>query len=191
MKIRYATFSVQQALTKHLLLAALLLPGLAPNLAYSVEPPLQTSLIALKPRQTAPDMVLKDTDGKTVSLSNLRGKVVAVNFWATWCPPCRREFPSMERLRLAFEKKPLVILAVNEGETADTIEAFTSQLDLAPNFPILLDPEGDAMAFWTVRGLPTTFIVDKRGRIAYRAIGGREFDHPDIIKAIHLLVREK
>lgn len=192
MKTHYAIFSVQQTLIRLFLLAALVFACLAPSLAYSAElPPLQTSLIALKPRQSAPDMVLKDTNGQTVRLAKLRGKVVAINFWATWCPPCRREFPSMERLRLAFEKKPLVILAVNEGENTETIEAFTSQLDLAPNFPILLDLEGDAMAFWTVRGLPTTFIVDKRGRIAYRAIGGREFDHPDIVKVINQLVREK
>ena len=136
-------------------------------------------------------MVLKDIDGRTVSLAALKGKVVVVNFWATWCPPCRREFPSMEHLRKQFDKKRLVILAVNEGESTEVIEAFTSQLDTTPNFPILLDPEGDAMAYWTVRGLPTTFILDKRGRIAYRAIGGREFDHPEIVKTLTALTREK
>lgn len=180
--------NVRQALIRQLLLYALFFPGLA----YSADlPPLQTTLIVVKPRQTAPDMALKDMDGQTVSLAALRGKVVVVNFWATWCPPCRREFPSMERLRRQFTGKPLAVIAVNEGESVEVIEGFISQLDIAPGFPILLDPEGDAMAFWTVRGLPTTFILDKRGRIAYRAIGGREFDHPEIAKTLGALTREK
>ncbi len=195
-------FSVRQALIKEPLinssmsrvaarfccLAILFVAGVG----HAAEPPpLQSSLVAVKPRQAAPGMVLKDVNGNTVSLARLRGKVVVVNFWATWCPPCRREFPSMERLRLAFDKKPLVILAVNEGESAEIIEGFTSQLDLSPNFPVLLDPEGAAMAFWSVRGLPTTYVVDKRGRIAFRAIGGREFDHPEIIQTINTLLRER
>lgn len=162
-----------------------------PGLAKSAEPPLQFSLVPVKPRMAAPAMTLKDLDGRTASLAQLRGKVVVVNFWATWCPPCRREFPSMERLRQKLAKKPLVILAVNEGESVEAIEQFTFSLDLQPAFPILLDPEGDAMALWPVRGLPTTFIIDKRGRIAYRAIGGREFDHPEILRAIGNLLREE
>lgn len=180
-------FSVRKSLINFWLLAGAFC---APVLA-DMSPPLQSSLVAVKPRLSAPDMVLKDLDDKTVNLAALKGNVVLVNFWATWCPPCRREFPSMERLRLAFDKKPLVILAVNQGENAEAIESFTSQLELAPNFPILLDLEGEAMAYWTVRGLPTTYILDKRGRIAYRAIGGREFDAPAIITALSKLMREK
>lgn len=162
-----------------------------PGPAKSAEPPLQFSLVPVKPRVIAPAMVLKDLDGKPVELAKLRGKVVIVNFWATWCPPCRREFPSMERLRLKLAKKPLVILAVNEGENVEVIEQFTFSLDLQPAFPVLLDPVGDAMALWPVRGLPTTFIIDKRGRIAFRAIGGREFDHPEMLRVIENLFREK
>lgn len=162
-----------------------------PFAAMAEDPPLQSSLIAVKPRLPAPDIELPDMDGKTVKLSALRGKVAVVNFWATWCPPCRREFPSMERLRLALSNQPLVILAVNEGENIDTIESFLSLLDTAPHFPILLDKDGEAMAFWPVRGLPTTYIIDRQGRIAYRAIGGREFDHPEIIKNLKALIKEK
>jgi len=180
-------FNARQVLISCAVLATAFFSGIS----MAADPPLQTSLVAVKPRQTAPDMVLKDLDGQTVSLARLKGKVVVVNFWATWCPPCRREFPSMEHLRVKFNKQPLVILAVNEGEKPEVIESFISQLDVVPGFPILLDLEGDAMAFWTVRGLPTTFILDKRGRIAYRAIGGREFDHPDIINKLTLLVHEK
>jgi thiol-disulfide isomerase/thioredoxin len=171
-------------------LISLLLLAL-PGLAASAEPPLQSSLVPVKPRMAAPAMVLKDIDGQAVDLSKLRGKVVIVNFWATWCPPCRREFPSMERLRKELAGSPLLILAVNEGENVEIIEQFTSTLDLQPRFPILLDLEGEAMAFWPVRGLPTTFFIDKRGRTAYRAIGGREFDHPDVVKMVESLLKEK
>ncbi len=171
-------------------LAGFVFLGLA-SLSRAADPPLQVSLVPYKPRLTAPGLALKDLDGQTVTLAGLKGKVIVVNFWATWCPPCRREFPSMERLREKMAGKPVVILAVNEGETVETIEQFVSTLDLQPRFPILLDLDGGAMAFWPVRGLPTTYIVDKRGRMAYQAIGGREFDHPEIIRLIGQLVREK
>jgi len=155
------------------------------------DPPLQTSLTAVKPRLTAPGIELRDMNDQPVSLASLKGQVVIVNFWATWCPPCRREFSSMERLRKIMTDRPLVVLAVNEGESTDVIEAFTATQDIPPKFPILLDQAGDAMALWAVRGLPTTFIIDKRGRLAYRAIGGREFDHPQILNRIERLLREK
>ncbi len=162
-----------------------------PGISNGGDPPLQYSLIPVKPRLSSPAMVLKDTDGQTINLEKLLGKVVIINFWATWCPPCRREFPSMEKLRQLLAGKPFIILAVNEGENIEAIDQFNSTLDVWPKFPILLDQEGDAMAYWPVRGLPTTFIIDKRGRMAYRAIGGREFDHPEIVKIINRLLQEK
>ena len=174
---------------RHILISLLFLA--VPSLAISAEPPLQFSHTPFKPRIAAPAMTLKDMDGQTLELAKLRGKVVIVNFWATWCPPCRREFPSMERLRQKLADKPLVILGVNEGETVDIIDQFISTLDLQPRFPILLDFEGDAMATWPVRGLPTTFFIDKHGRLAYRAIGGREFDHPEMVRLIEDMLKEK
>jgi len=113
---------------------------------------------------------------------------VLINFWATWCPPCRREMPSMERLSQALKGEDFVVLAVDVGEDADTIHAFTSQLDATLRFPILLDSTSRAMQAWKVAGLPTTFLVDKQGRIAASAIGGREFDHPEIVRAIRELL---
>jgi len=146
-------------------------------------PPLSHSLMKQAPKP-APALKLKDIDGATHDLAKLRGKVVLINFWATWCPPCRREMPSMERLSQALKGEAFAVLAVDVGEDADTIHAFTSQLDTALNFPILLDGTSRAMQAWKVAGLPTTFLVDKRGRIVASAIGGREFDHPDMVKAI-------
>ncbi len=138
--------------------------------------------------QPAPALKLKDIDGATHDLAKLRGKVVLINFWATWCPPCRREMPSMERLSQALKGEDFVVLAVDVGEDADTIHAFTSQLDATLRFPILLDSTSRAMQAWKVAGLPTTFLVDKQGRIAASAIGGREFDHPEIVRAIRELL---
>jgi thiol-disulfide isomerase/thioredoxin len=150
-------------------------------------PPLSHSLTMQAPKP-APALKLKDLDGKTLDLAQLKGKVVLINFWATWCPPCRREMPSMERLSQAFKGQPLVVLAVDVGEDPDTIEAFNSQLDTVPTFPILLDTRSRTMQSWKVAGLPTTFLVDKRGRIVASAIGGREFDHPEMVQAIRGLL---
>jgi thiol-disulfide isomerase/thioredoxin len=152
-------------------------------------PPLAHNLTMQAPKP-APALKLKGIEGKSHDLAQLRGKVVLINFWATWCPPCRREMPSMERLSQRFKGQPFVVLAVDVGEDADTIEVFTSQLDTTLTFPILLDTRSHAMRAWRVAGLPTTFLVDKQGRIVASAIGGREFDHPEIVKAVGELIRK-
>ena len=157
---------------------ALTLPAAAADL-----PPLSHSLSTQAPRP-APALQLKDLDGRTHDLAALRGKVVLVNFWATWCPPCRREMPSMQRLKDALAGEPFEVLAVDVGEDPDTIHAFASQLDASLAFPILLDTRSCAMQAWKVAGLPTTYLVDKQGRIIANAVGGREFDHPEMIAAI-------
>jgi thiol-disulfide isomerase/thioredoxin len=152
-------------------------------------PPLSHALTARAPT-AAPPLQLPGVDGRRYTLAELKGRVVLVNFWATWCPPCRREMPSMERLAQALGNEAFSVLAVNIGEDAETIEGFISQLDAAPSFPILLDTRGSTMQTWKVGGLPTTFLVDKQGRIVAQAIGGREFDHPALVQAIRALLRK-
>lgn len=147
-------------------------------------PPLTHELTPIAEPYPAPALKLRDLDGVSHDLAALRGKVVVVNFWATWCPPCRREMPSLERLRQQFAGQGLEVLAVDVGEDADTVFAFTGQLDPAPTFPLLLDTDSAVMQRWRVRGLPTTFVVDGDGRVIYRAIGGREFDHPALIRQL-------
>ena len=170
-------------------LAALALAGIVTLPARAADlPPLSHNLARLAPK-AAPVLKLKDLDGTSHDLAHLRGKVVLINFWATWCPPCRREMPSMERLRQALANEPFVVLAVDVGESADTIETFTGQLDTTLGFPILLDTTSRAMQAWKVAGLPTTFLVDKRGRIVASAVGGREFDHPELVKTIRELLQ--
>lgn len=171
-------------------LAALSLVALTPwPVAAADLPPLSHSLTEVTPKP-APALKLADLDGRPHDLAAFRGKVVLINFWATWCPPCRREMPSMERLSRALANEPFRVLAVDVGEDAETIEGFFSQLDTAPTFPILLDSQGSAMQAWQVGGLPTTFLVDKQGRVVAQAIGGREFDHPEVVQAIRTLLKK-
>lgn len=146
-------------------------------------------LIEVTKRPQAPDFVLEDIDNKKRRLSDLRGKVVLVNFWATWCPPCRREMPSIERLSHLLKGGDFEILAVNVAENLDMVFSFTGTLDPVPTFPIVFDKDGSVLKAWPVRGLPTTFVLDKQGRIAYRAVGGREFDDPAILAQIQSLNR--
>lgn len=140
----------------------------------------------------APSLKLMTIDGKEINLENLRGKVVLVNFWATWCIPCRREMPSLQRLWLQLEKSPLQILAVDVGEDAAAINSFMGAIEISPTFPILLDTDSAALQTWPVKVLPTSFLVDKQGRMAYQVIGGLEFDSPESLRLItELLARDK
>ncbi len=152
-------------------------------------PQMSHSFTALQPARPAPDFTLPDLDGKPVKLSDYRGRVVLVNFWATWCPPCRREMPSMERLSQRFKGQPFTILAVNQQEDPEQVFVFTGQIDPAPDFPILFDRNSTVSKAWDVLGLPASFIVDRQGRVVYRAMGGREFDHPEIEQLIRALLK--
>jgi peroxiredoxin len=96
----------------------------------------------------------------------------------------------MERLSQALKGEAFSVLAVDVGENGDTIDAFASQLDTAPSFPILLDTRSRVMQAWKVAGLPTTFLIDRQGRIVASAIGGREFDHPEMVEAIRGLLKK-
>ncbi|MCL4470779.1 MAG: TlpA family protein disulfide reductase [Gammaproteobacteria bacterium] len=130
-------------------------------------------------------------DEKIYRLADLRGKVVLINFWATWCPPCRKELPSMERLWQQFSKEDFMVLAINVGEDADTIFAFTGTLEPALGFPLLLDRDSAVLKAWPVRGLPTTFVLDREGRVVYRAVGGREFDNPELVAQLRGLLQNR
>ncbi len=143
-------------------------------------PPLTHQLTALKQPVSAPELSFMNMDDETIDLKALTGKVVVVNFWATWCPPCRREMGSMERLYQATRDEGVEILAVNIGEDLDTVFSFLGTVEPSPTFQMLFDNDAASMQRWGVKGLPTTFIVDTDGQIVYRAVGGREFDHPDI-----------
>ena len=145
----------------------------------------EQTLTAIPGGIRAPDFVLQDTEGKTHRLSDYRGKPVIINFWTTWCPPCREEIPSMNRAWHLLEEDGIALLAINMGEDEDTIFIFTA--DYPADFPMLMDREGEVIAEWPVKGLPTTYVVAPDGTIAYRAIGSREWDDAALLDAVRAL----
>ena len=140
------------------------------------------SIYELENKIVAPDFSLKDVDGKTHKLSDYRGKVVMINFWATWCPPCRFELPSMQRAYEKLKLQNVEFLAINLGEDADTIFTFTA--DYPVTFPLLMDLDSSVSNMYPVIGLPTTYFVNPEGRLVYRAIGSREWDEEQMIEKI-------
>ena len=108
--------------------------------------------------------------------------MLLVNFWATWCPPCREEMPSMERLWQKVKGKGIVLLGINVGENADTIFEFTGNYPVS--FPLPMDLEGKVIESYPIQGLPTTFVIDPAGNVTHRAIGSREWDSPSMVKML-------
>jgi len=107
--------------------------------------------------------------GRSHDLADYRGKVVLVNFWATWCEPCRAEMPSMDRLRSSLKGKPFEVLAVNLAEPLSRIEKFVDAMPLG--FPLLRDRDGGAGRAWKAKLLPASFLIDRDGKIRYVAYG--------------------
>lgn len=137
----------------------------------------------------ASNFKLLNMDDQPVSLEKLRGKVVLINFWATWCPPCRREMPSLQRLwQQHGGKTDLQIVAINVGEDAESVLSFMGTLEASLTFTIAFDKDSSVLRHWPIKGLPTTFLLDRNGRIVYRAIGGREFDSPESVSVINKLL---
>jgi peroxiredoxin len=120
----------------------------------------------------APDFELVTMDDEIVQLSNLRGKVVLVNFWASWCPPCRSEMPAMQQIYTEYGPDEFVILAINNGrqDNPSDAEQFVNEKGLT--FPILLDSDGLVSALYQVHSLPTSFFIDREGIIREIVIGG-------------------
>jgi peroxiredoxin len=135
----------------------------------------------------APALELSGTDGKLYRLADYRGSAVLVNFWATWCEPCREEMPSIERLRAAMEGKPFVVLAVNVGEGARTARAFGERMRLG--FPLLLDRDTQVARSWSARVLPASFVIGPHGDIRYSYFGAIDWSSDDVRRAIEGLLR--
>lgn len=149
----------------------------------------QQKLSPVPGRPAAPDFTLTDVKGKQHRLSTQRGKVVFVNFWATWCPPCLKEMPSMQRAWKTLKHEDFTMYAVNVGEDEELIATFMFQIGVDLDFPLLLDRDSSVVKQWKAPGLPTTYIVDPDGRIAYRAVGERAWDDPQILREIRALMR--
>ena len=133
-----------------------------------------------------PALALEDVRGRPVRLDDFRGKVVLVNFWATWCEPCRDEMPSLQRLRQTLAGRPFEVLAVNLAEPRSRVEAFLERMPF--DFPVLLDQSGDASRSWRARILPVTFIVGPDGRIRYSHAGDLDWAEPRIVELVSALM---
>jgi peroxiredoxin len=134
-----------------------------------------------------PALELDDIDGKTHRLADYRGKAVLINFWATWCKPCRDEMPSIERLRTSLEGKPFAVLAVNVGESANAARAFAATLPLG--FPLLLDRDTRASRAWGARVLPATFLVGPDGVARFSYLGELDWAQPEVRTLVEKVMR--
>jgi len=120
------------------------------------------------------EITLEDPTGRPISLAEFRGKIVFINFWTTWCLACVIEMPSMEKLHQTFKDKDFVMVAINLQESASRVKQFYKEYKLT--FTTLLDTTGDVGAGLGIRSIPTTFILDKNGRIIGKALGPREWE---------------
>ena len=139
-------------------------------------------------KPVARDFALPDMDKKIYRLSEARGQVTMVNFWATWCPPCRRELPSMQRLWEQLRGQGFAMYAINLGEDEEAIFPFILSTGVEITFPILLDRQAEIIKQWPVLAIPTTFVLDRDGRIVYRAVGGGEGGDPELVEGIRPLI---
>ena len=136
-----------------------------------------------------PDWQLADLDGATVQLDDYRGRVVLINFWASWCTPCLTEMPSLQRFSESMEGKPFALLTINMGESRAAAARAVRQRKV--EFPVLLDRKGDVFRQWGAKMLPTSFILDREGRIRYRILGDMEWDNDrEVDEILEVLLRE-
>lgn len=159
-------------------LLALALPAMA------APKPMQNNSVvgAVGVGSPAPDFKLANTKGETRTLNQYRGKVVVLNFWASWCPPCRKEMPSMDRLNKLFPRSEVILLAVNvEKRLPDTFRR------AGFSFDILSDSNGQVQQRYGVTRLPETFIIDRKGIVSKRVIGGIVWDDPGVVSYLQSL----
>lgn len=134
------------------------------------------------------DFTLEDLSGKKVQLSSLKGKVILINFWATWCPPCRAEMPGMEKLYQTMKSNPdFVLLAVDSQEDPAVVKAFIEKNKY--NFPVLLDQDGAVTAQYSVRAYPTTYLIDRQGRVIGGLVGARAWETPETLRSLQKLLQ--
>ena len=141
----------------------------------------------IKLSEPAPDFQLRDLNGRLVTLSELRGKVILLNFWATWCGPCRVEMPAMEQLYRMFSRKDFEILAVSiDAQGVAVTRPFQQEYHLT--FPILHDADYRVGLMYGVRSLPMTFLVDRQGVVRHRIFGARDWGTAEAQQLVQMLI---
>ena len=143
-------------------------------------------VIKVPPTEDPVKINLKDMNGKNTSLSDFKGKIVFLNFWTTWCPTCRIEMPSMEKLHQKLKNKNFSMVTINLQESAPQVKAFFKEFKLT--FTALLDSTGEIGASFGIRAIPTSYILDKTGRIIGLVSGPREWDSKAAIALFENLI---
>jgi thiol-disulfide isomerase/thioredoxin len=149
----------------------------------------KAGLPLLKDKRQPRDFTLKTLDGRSMTLSQLKGKVVFLNFWATWCPPCRGEMPSMEALYQRFKNDGLEFVAVDLRESQPEVKDFITDNKLT--FPVALDATGNVGNNYNIQSIPSTYIIDRDGKIIVQAVGGRSWNTPAMISAFQALLKNE
>ena len=178
---------VVMAVLAIVLCAALLFGGSLTAKAQNNRPtPEQATIV--KDGQKAPNFEVQMFDGSTVKLSDLKGKVVLLNFWATWCPPCRAELARVEKdIIKRFEGKPFVFLPVSRGEKRDVVAAFREKMGYT--FPMGLDTDGRVYAEYAETYIPRNFLIGKDGKVVKASVGYDEAEFAELIKEIEKLLK--
>jgi DsbE subfamily thiol:disulfide oxidoreductase len=156
-----------------------------PAVDYKAVPKLEE----MKDRTAAPDFTLPGPDGKPRSLKDYRGKIVFLNFWATWCTSCRDEMPAMERLYQEFKGRGFEIVAVNVKDKRADALAFVKQLKLT--YPVMMDPQGEVGLLYGAWGMPMTYLIDENGIVLARMWGPADWYSPGARNLIRALVEKK
>ena len=164
---------------------AILLLIITSTVVTAKEPALPFGMRAY-PAMPAPNFQLETIDGEAVDLQAMQGKWVFVHFWASWCGPCRKEMPAIEKLSQLISENKLSIVMVNVAEDEDTIFSFLGEV--APTLDSYMDKDGQAIEAWQPRGLPATYLVDPNGNIRYQALGGREWHQPGYLNFIKRVI---
>lgn len=138
--------------------------------------------------ELAPDFTFQDASGKQYALSQFRGKVVLVNFWATWCPPCRDEMPSIEQLQQRMAGKPFVILALSIDDSWEPVNRFMKENGFT--LPVYSDFDKKISTLYGTFKYPETYLVDKKGKVAYKVVGATDWMSSDMLKFLDVLVAE-
>lgn len=153
--------------------------------AGDIKDKLPPGILQLEGRQ-APDLILNNMDDETWDIKQSRGHWLFVHFWASWCGPCRREMPTIQRISEQLDEKKLEIILINTAEDEDTVFEFLSFA--APDLIPLLDTEGLVTKKWKPRGLPSTFFIDPEGKMRFLALGGRPWDQTNYLNFLKTLI---